>query len=1245
MKFSAFDRDLAIHAGPRRPERPLVSVILPTFARGDGLLQASIDSVLSQSFGDFELIVVDDGSRDATAEALMQYVKDDERVIVHRYHLNSGLPAVRVNQAALRSKGRFIAYQFDDDLWTPDSLLKRINHIKDAPQPSVVYGNCRVIENFGTPAEKVAWLGGEFNFGRLMGGNYIANNTILHHKELFDLAGMYDPHVVYRRYSDYDLWLRFARHAPFHWIDEVVSEVRVNLANSLGKEVPSYFTRYRKSISTGTRRALLPGRISDYDVIDPAQFEPMFTRDEMRQYYRMEVVPFLSRWNDYCSPEEMSTAASGGMSPVNLLVLKPDYSTSIEVTIGNYANLDHQRSVRSTFVRESDAPAVEANSFDVTLMYRTVLESTARFAEQPAAERGPVAYLMDDNMLHMHELEGANSHLSPKSVAYKSIQRQISHADAAIGYSQPIIDDMRALNRHVIRLDTNIPARFVERSARTRDGRLRIALLSGPVRTDIVRDLWAALERIADRYADQVEFHFWGLNPDQFGKLSVPTRFVPFTHAYDRYRDALAAAAFDVVLVPLEGSFRAHQSKSPIKLLEALSAGAICIFSDVPPYTGLPSNVCLRVGNDVDQWYAAIENAINLGPDGREAMVEAAREHVLSRYTTEGQFFDFFGAMSSVRLHSRLGQGAVALAFHETALGGATLHLLRHAQLLTSLGIRLVGLAPKDARHEEEFSRRWGTATGGARLFMSEWASGYDDVGHRAASPDDAAEAAALAELLRPEEIKLLHYATWSPPMMQLAKALNVASVASVHQYYPGADTRHIADSIHCSSLTHGEQWRRASKVPTRRVVCPVGDEYFSLFRPNRTRVSRQSAGMKVLLSGTLQPRKGQLVALRALEMLASRGVDLDVDVIGYTEFAPEYFEECLNLAESPSLKGRVTFHGFVQEPSQFYATADVLLIAASDESMPQTILQAMAAGVAVVSTNVGGVSEIVRHRYSGHLAAGFTAEAIADAVAELIALPVPGRLELLDRAQRTIGLLARPGYVRAELVDIYLEALERAAKRVAIVAAPAPPAPVAVSVPTKPVVDLGRDEAVRMVSDLHAKVVQFNAARSLTLARFLRGAAGKAGAWRDLDASFHSMAHYSDGLHRPRRGDRLELTEDLRTVPYREYRIGQPLPALRGVALAVVPLVSATRGHMGLELVSADGQILAHLTRELVGVTAGEPTVFHFDQPVTGLGSGWLLRAFVEDSDVPTAIYEVVRRPLFSRRRQRGLPFVELLA
>lgn len=1223
MKFSDFFSDLNIRAKAGVPSTPKVSIILPTYARAHGPLQQAVDSVLSQSFGDFELIIVDDGSRDGTADILEQYLQADSRVVIHSYHRNSGLPALRVNQAALHAKGKYIAYQFDDDTWTEDSLLARITELERRDSPAVVYANARVEMACTDQPHRFWTLGGPFNYGLMMNANYIANNAVVHHRQLFELAGMYDPHVMLRRYSDYDLWLRFAKHAEFIWVDHIASHVRANLHDSLGKDVPAFFTRYRKFLFSSRNHLLRPGTILDYDVLDLTPYIDVFTEDEIREYYKTEAIPFLTKFNDYCSDSELAVVAGSRGRRLHLLTVKPDYSTSVDVTINNFIRLPHQRAVASTFVKEADLPSVELNSVDVTVLYRTVGQVSEKLIKERRNSVSTV-YLMDDNMLWFHEVGPEHSYLAPKEPTYERIVCQIEGADACIGYSEPIIEDLAVLNRRTIRLDTNIPHKYISKREYLRGPRFRIAILSGSGRKDILRQLWPAFTSFASKYSDSVEFHFWGIDPADFEPLDCPVHFRPFSHVYERYLEVLRESTFDVVLVPLDHSTRAARSKSPVKLLEATVAGAICIFTDAPPYAGLPDDCCLKVANTVEDWERALNTVYAMDERHRAELLERARSLICARYITESQFFDFLAAFDAVRLHRKLGEKRIAYAFHEAMLGGATLHLLWHAALAHSLGFKVVGIVRPSSVYADEFRARWNSATSSSTLMFESWPSGYtsNPPAQRPFNDGDIAAAAKIAEALRHEDVGLLHFATWSPTMSLVAQKLDIPAVASVHAFYEGAGESVVqfATSIHCSSITHGLKWASAAKSPMKRIVCPVDDEYFAAFSTNRQRIGKSTTSFRILVSGTLQPRKNQLAAVQAAVLLLRKGYDISLDLIGYTEFLPEYVKECRKVAEENGLGEKVILHGFIENPKPFYDNADILLIAATDESMPQTMLQAMAAGVPVISTNVGGVSEIIKHRYSGLLTKDHSPASLAEAVEELISLSVSRRLEIIDRAHRAMVFLARRSYVRFELIDLYNQAFDRFDKQIKKTERSLEP----------------QGKAGTLFRNFVTHVCAYRGFRFICRAV---GLSRKQRLWDLVSPAFFDLKKFTEKHFWSSKRTQLILGEDLRTVPYREYLIPFPIKNLTSVSLAISPLSPVSVGAVGIEILSDKGYILAQVSVPLSAVSADMPVRFDLPQALSSLEPEWKLRVFVRNSEIPIAIYELIKYSAI-RRRRTYLPF-----
>src|SRR6266404_2913661 len=109
---------------------PLVSVVTPAY-KIESLLGETIESVLAQTFPDFEILVVDDCSPDATAEVARSYAREDSRVRVLATDRNSG-PAGARNRALESAVGRYVAFLDSDDLWLPDKLERHISFVRES---------------------------------------------------------------------------------------------------------------------------------------------------------------------------------------------------------------------------------------------------------------------------------------------------------------------------------------------------------------------------------------------------------------------------------------------------------------------------------------------------------------------------------------------------------------------------------------------------------------------------------------------------------------------------------------------------------------------------------------------------------------------------------------------------------------------------------------------------------------------------------------------------------------------------------------------------------------------------------------------------------------------------------------------------------------------------------------------------------------------------------------------------------
>jgi glycosyltransferase involved in cell wall biosynthesis len=150
---------------------PKVSIILPTFNRGEFISDA-IDSIQAMSFKDWELIIVDDGSKDQTHKIVDKYLAD-ERIHYLNKETNQG-PGVSRNIGLQESKGEYIAYLDSDNTYSPDFISLAIEFLEKNKNFDLVYGSL-LTELHGEENKPIFFK--EFSREMLLKGNYIDLNT------------------------------------------------------------------------------------------------------------------------------------------------------------------------------------------------------------------------------------------------------------------------------------------------------------------------------------------------------------------------------------------------------------------------------------------------------------------------------------------------------------------------------------------------------------------------------------------------------------------------------------------------------------------------------------------------------------------------------------------------------------------------------------------------------------------------------------------------------------------------------------------------------------------------------------------------------------------------------------------------------------------------------------------------------------------------------------------------------------
>jgi glycosyltransferase involved in cell wall biosynthesis len=194
---------------------PKVSVIIPTHNRAE-FLRSAITSVLNQTFQDFEIVIIDDASKDHTREVIASF--NDVRIKVIHKQAGQGAAGSR-NIGIMNAKYEYIAFLDDDDEWLPEKLKIQACLLNNSSQE--VGGICTGCFNIEKASGRVLSIY-EPEINDLFRENFIVTSSILLRRECFEQCGLFDENMPTS--SDYDMWIRISEKFSF----KVIKDALVN---------------------------------------------------------------------------------------------------------------------------------------------------------------------------------------------------------------------------------------------------------------------------------------------------------------------------------------------------------------------------------------------------------------------------------------------------------------------------------------------------------------------------------------------------------------------------------------------------------------------------------------------------------------------------------------------------------------------------------------------------------------------------------------------------------------------------------------------------------------------------------------------------------------------------------------------------------------------------------------------------------------------------------------------------------
>ncbi|MCL4394734.1 MAG: glycosyltransferase [Chloroflexi bacterium] len=184
---------------------PQVSAVIPVY-NGTNFLSQAIDSVLAQTFADYELIVVDDGSTDETWALIQSYGSR-----VRAFRKSNGGVASALNFGIREMRGRWFAWLSHDDLWMPQKLETQLDFLRQNPRFKACYTDYYVIDAQGRLLDQVEspWFTRVISIRKLFESAYINGSTMVIERDCLARAGPFSENLKYTQ--DTEMWLRLLR--------------------------------------------------------------------------------------------------------------------------------------------------------------------------------------------------------------------------------------------------------------------------------------------------------------------------------------------------------------------------------------------------------------------------------------------------------------------------------------------------------------------------------------------------------------------------------------------------------------------------------------------------------------------------------------------------------------------------------------------------------------------------------------------------------------------------------------------------------------------------------------------------------------------------------------------------------------------------------------------------------------------------------------------------------------------------
>jgi len=631
---------------------PKVSVILPTYSRGaSGMLTHVLSSIRAQTFSDFELIIVDDGSTDGTSMIVDNFAADNPNVHVIRHATNLGLPAISCFEALERARASFIAFAFDDFVFEPGAL-EALHQESVKHEPALVFGKAELLYEGAAGDLKTHILGVTDDVGRIFQGNFIPNGGVMLPRSIIDDVGFYDPHPIIARVTDWDLWRRIARRYELIAVDVLIGrEHGVALEDSLGNTYEfDYFSSF-EWINVDRNRSLHPNRYREVAVSDATGNVSESTRSAIKIFEQ----EFTQKHALTTSDTVGSSARKMPEGKILIMAERVNASTQLYFSFLPESIRPHVQIVDLSIGFAADLMA----DCSAVIWVRHTSGIAAGYFDAAQAMNVPQYLFVDDNFRVMDaQVEsGVIDRATQESLSAESLA-----VFSGVLVSSKVFGDYlreHSLHENVMVFPPSLAdltwfPEPVSPSWRNRDLGLVVGFAGGSHRWESLRTtVIPALRIVAEANQLKVTLVVHCASPDFFRDVetgpNVDLVFVPFTLDFTMMVRSLRQYRPSVMVHP-----GATSENQPFKTLHPLMVGrlleCVTVFPSELPYCepeAATAALLVQEPDDIHSWVSTLESAL-LDDESRRQVLEANITYCTSHFSGSENVSVLDSVLSSV---------------------------------------------------------------------------------------------------------------------------------------------------------------------------------------------------------------------------------------------------------------------------------------------------------------------------------------------------------------------------------------------------------------------------------------------------------------------------------------------------------------------------------------------------------------------------------------------------------------------